>query len=109
MSKIPKEARWLVHRRQRGLCFRCMMPGAEWHHRRGRSVVDDHTHCPCNGVLLCATCHRWVHLHPTRAEEAGLIVSRACKEPWDRALHGFDGWWGFDCKGQAHALSGTQH
>jgi hypothetical protein len=86
-----------------------MMPGSEWHHRRGRSVVDDHTHCPCNGVLLCSACHSWVHQHPTRAEAAGLIVSRVCKQPWDKSLHGFDGWWQFDCQGQAHALSGSQY
>jgi hypothetical protein len=38
MSAIPLESRWAVVNRQWGLCFRCMMKGTEWHHRRGRSV-----------------------------------------------------------------------
>jgi|KBSMisStandDraft_5_1062788.scaffolds.fasta_scaffold3482703_1 hypothetical protein len=109
MSHIPKEARLAVVNRQRGLCFRCMMPGREWHHRRGRSVVDEHTHCPCNGVWLCGACHAWAHAHPNRAEAAGLIVSRTNPEPARQALRGFDGWWEFDCEGQAHALSGSQY
>jgi hypothetical protein len=56
-------------------------PDGHWHHRRSRSVRDDHTHCPCVGVWLCPTCHAWVHAHPEDARNAGLIVSRYIAEP----------------------------
>jgi hypothetical protein len=104
MSAIPLESRWAVVNRQWGLCFRCMMKGTEWHHRRGRSVVDEHTHCPCNGVLLCHTCHAWVHRNPDAAQDDGLIVLRSVTEPALVNLHGFDGWWAIDCAGQSYAL-----
>lgn len=28
-----------------------------------------------NLVTLCAACHRWVHLHPLKARELGLLVT----------------------------------
>lgn len=56
------------------------MNGEAYHHRRSRSVRDEHTHCTCNGVTLCTTCHEWVHAHPFEAKTVGLIVSRH-KEP----------------------------
>lgn len=52
---------------------------------------DDHTHCPCNGVTLCGTCHKWVHDHPFEARALGLIVSRhsvPCDEPMEHQQHG---------------------
>lgn len=27
-----------------------------------------------NLITLCAGCHRWVHLHPREAREAGLLI-----------------------------------
>ena len=38
-------------------------------------MVDEHQHCPCNGILLCGTCHRWVHGHPFEARRFGFVVS----------------------------------
>jgi hypothetical protein len=58
------------------LCFRCGGPGAHWLHRLTREERDQHTHCTCNGVYLCTTCHEWVHAHPFEARGVGLIVSR---------------------------------
>lgn len=80
-NQIPEQSRELVKRRAMGRCLRCGGPGAEWHHRRSRSVRDSHRHCPCNGVWLCGTCHRWVHAHPFEAKADGLIVSKQVGEP----------------------------
>lgn len=76
MSAIPEKSRGLVKARDRYLCVRCGCRGGEWHHRRSRSVVDACTHCPCNGILLCKTCHEWVHKNPFLARASGWIVSK---------------------------------
>lgn len=78
MSRIPDTARTLVRSRAHHRCERCgaPAPNGQWHHRRSRRVVDDHTHCPCNGVWLCGTCHRWAHANPTAARPTGFIVSQ---------------------------------
>jgi hypothetical protein len=60
-NPIPAASRRLVHEREKERCLRCGGRGYEWHHRRKRNVKDEHTHCPCNGVLLCRTCHEWAH------------------------------------------------
>jgi len=99
MSEIPYTSRAAVLDRQRGMCFRCVMHGTDWHHRRGRSVVDEHTHCPCNGVLLCRACHRWVHANPMDAMDDGLIVRRNVETPYEQPMRGFDGWWSLTCTG----------
>jgi len=44
-------------------------------------VDDEHQHCVCNLVLLCARCHRDVHAFPVASREAGFIVSRFETEP----------------------------
>lgn len=78
MSKrIPDQQRSVVKVRDNWRCVRCGSKGSEWHHRRSRSVVDDHRHCACNGVWLCKACHDWTHAHPFEARALGLIVSRA--------------------------------
>ncbi len=79
---IPTKSREIINDRDRHTCVRCACPGREWHHRRSRSVRGPHRHCPCNGVLLCGECHKWVHRNPTEAMEAGLIVSRWEDDPW---------------------------
>lgn len=81
MSTIPIHARLLVTERARQRCERCGGRGGHWHHRRGRAVVDEHTHCPCNGVLLCKTCHDWAHAEPLGAMETGFVVSRYQSQP----------------------------
>lgn len=60
-NPIPPESRRLVEEREKGRCLRCGGRGTDWHHRRKRNIKDDHTHCSCNGVLLCRTCHEWAH------------------------------------------------
>lgn len=78
MSAIPTKSRDLVRARAHHRCERCLCPApnGQWHHRRSRRVVNEHTHCPCNGVWLCRTCHQWVHAHPTEAKKEGWIVSQ---------------------------------
>src|SRR5580765_7904472 len=97
MNEIPELSRLLVRTRAHQQCERCRCPApnGHWHHRRSRRVQDEHTHCPCNGVLLCPACHRWAHGFPGEAREKGFLVSqfhRAPSEvpvttPWGRRTH----------------------
>jgi len=82
-NQIPESSRTAVKVRDHWRCLRCGCPAphGQWHHRRSRSVVDDHRHCTCNGIWLCPTCHRWVHAYPTEAMGGGFIVSRWEKQP----------------------------
>ena len=83
-NPIPPEARKVVVRREGGLCLRCTMRGYDVHHRRSRRVVDAHTHCPCNMVLLCRTCHSWAHGlgdDSSLAVRAGYKVAQWAPEP----------------------------
>lgn len=100
MSKaIPTKSRQVVGERDRGLCVRCGAKGTEWHHRRSRSVHDEHQHCPCNGILLCRTCHDWVHAHPFHARGNGWIVSRFAK-PFEQQMNNLHlGWVMLTCEG----------
>lgn len=101
MSAIPEHSRAVVRNRAKHRCERCAVPApnGHWHHRRGRSVRDQHQHCACNGVWLCSTCHRWVHEHPTLARDEGFLMSRHVTEPgaiplqtpWGTRVHGCDG------------------
>jgi hypothetical protein len=81
MSAIPPESRRLVADRDFGRCTRCGLGATAWHHRRGRSVIDQHQHCPCNGIYLCDECHRYVHAHPFESRRQGWIVSRHTAVP----------------------------
>lgn len=98
-TQIPTLSRALVRNREMGLCARCGGRGAEWHHRRSRSVRDEHQHCACNGVWLCKTCHSWAHANPFDARSVGMIVSRY-KSPTESPIWTADyGWVMFDCHG----------
>jgi 5-methylcytosine-specific restriction endonuclease McrA len=92
-TKIPERSRNQVVARDRSRCVRCGSPAlpGEWHHRRSRSIRDEDTHASSNGILLCRTCHKWVHEHPFEARGSGWIVSRYANpkaEPIEHALHG---------------------
>lgn len=92
-NEIPTSKRQAVHKRDGRHCQRCgvgCMTG-EIHHRRSRSVRDDHTHCLCNLVYLCNRCHRFLTEHPMDGYLTGWMVRRA-RAPfgtpfkrWDRA------------------------
>lgn len=101
MSTIPTKSRDLVKARAHHRCERCEAPAynGDWHHRRTRSVDDEHQHCPCNGVWLCRTCHRWAHDHPDEARRSGWIVSRWVNEPGTIPVHRRFGLWRHDCHG----------
>jgi hypothetical protein len=84
----------MVRGRDFNTCVRCRarISTGEWHHRRSRSVVDEHQHAPCNGLWLCSTCHAWVHAHPFEARAMGWIVSRymiPCEMPVFAQQHGW--------------------
>lgn len=55
------------------------------HHRRGKDAGGSgeraHTHCACNGLTLCTTCHTWAHANPEQARAEGWIVSQSVDEP----------------------------
>lgn len=100
-TAIPERSRFLVRSRDRSRCARCAVPApnGEWHHRRSRSVRDSHTHCACNGVWLCSTCHRWAHANPTEAKATGFILPRSVTEMWTMPFkHPLD-WRVPDCGG----------
>lgn len=80
---IPTASRLLVAERDQRRCVRCGSANRpHWHHRRTRRVRDEHTHCPCNGISLCTTCHAWVHANPRQAEKFGWLLSRYVQQPW---------------------------
>lgn len=98
MSSIPARSRGLVVARERYLCARCGLRGSQWHHRRSRAVVDEHVHCPCNGVWLCLDCHAWCHHEPFLARADGFVVSRYAS-PLDRPMQTVYGLVSLDCTG----------
>jgi hypothetical protein len=55
------------------------------HHRRGKDAGGSgdraHTHCACNGLTLCETCHASAHASPREAQAMGWIVSQSADEP----------------------------
>lgn len=71
----------------------------EWHHRRSRSIRDEHQHHPCNGIWLCMTCHKWVHAHPFEARAKGWIVSRHLMPHEERVFNQRFGWLMLTCDG----------
>ena len=103
---IPGHRRDQVKQRDDNRCFNCGVPTAhgDWHHRRSRSVRDEHQHCSCNGVWLCQTCHDWVHANPFEARRLGLIVSRHVTNPATQPARTYFGEILLDCTGQFSAL-----
>lgn len=85
-DQIPEAARLAVKQRERFLCLRCSGHGAHWHHRRKRSIKDDHRHCTCNGVWLCSKCHTWAHGNPSAAKDLGLILSSWTEFPGEKPV-----------------------
>lgn len=85
----PGPMRTKVRIRAGHRCERCLVPtpAGHLHHRRSRSVRDQHTHCPCNMTWLCPTCHVWVHAHPFVAKGDGWIVSRNQPNPTAVPVH----------------------
>jgi hypothetical protein len=99
VTLIPLDARLAVEKRDHQMCVMCGHKGADWHHRRTRSVVDDHQHCACNGILLCRRDHQWAHSHPESARAIGVVVSRYTVEPFTVPVLSYDGWWRHACDG----------
>lgn len=93
MGDIPTLSRNLVVARDKSRCVRCGAPAAtgHWHHRRSRSIRDDLTHSPANGVWTCGVCHAWLHAHPFEARATGLIVSRYADPSTEILIHALYG------------------
>lgn len=86
MSQVPAKTRDLCRLRDGGMCQRCVQgkPAQELQHRRARgmgSANRPHTHCPCNLVWLCSSCHRMVESQRQRARESGFAVTLSADEP----------------------------
>lgn len=99
-TPIPTKSREVLATRSMGRCERCGGMASEYHHRRSRSVRDEHVHCACNAAHLCGTCHRWAHAHPRDARDSGWIVVRTgnpSKEPitlaWGPSQPNCEGGW----------------
>lgn len=100
-NALPPECRAVVEKRDRGLCVRCTGRATDFHHRRSRRVRDGHTHCSCNGVMLCRTCHNWAHANPVEAEAQGFIVTQWQDFPGFVRVKAWAGWMEMDCLGEA--------
>lgn len=100
-NQIPPLSRRLVKTRDQGRCVRCGSPArnGQWHHRRSRGERLPHRHCPCNGVWLCPTCHRFVHQNPASAQDTGFIVRRHIEDPRTVPTSTWYGLVIFDCDG----------
>lgn len=70
-----------------GCCQNCgSTQGLQRHHRRGKASGGSsrraHTHCSCNGLILCWRCHPWSHVRGRRQAQAqGFVVSQSVAEP----------------------------
>ena len=106
-KSLSSAERAVVVDRERGLCARCGLPGTDWHHRRSRGVRGPHTHCACNGVLLCRADHQWAHANPDEARQQGFIVRRTIEEPSVIPTLRPSGWFATDCDGALHPLRTT--
>jgi hypothetical protein len=108
-NPIPEGQRALVEKREAGRCLRCGGPGYEVHHRRSRRVLDAHTHCICNMVLLCRTCHVWAHVGSNRlARRRGWIVSQHEGTPDRIPVLASGPWLMLPCVGLSRPLSDDQ-
>lgn len=99
-TPIPRQSRLDVAERDGGRCIRCHATRhLHWHHRRSRRVRDEYTHQPCNGILLCSTCHAWVHAHPTESRERGYILPFTATPPKHPVMTLQWGWVNLHCDG----------
>ena len=64
----------VVVARAGGACHVCADPGTVVHHRKLRSQGG--TNEVDNLMLLCQTCHEYVHNHPALSLAAGYILRR---------------------------------
>jgi hypothetical protein len=107
-NPVPVATLTVVDRREHWRCLRDVLaPGTDHHHRRTRAVKDEHTHCPCNVVLLCRTDHSWAHLTTgdARGIHEGLILSRHLAFPADAPVRVMGQWLRLLCDGTTLPLA----
>ena len=71
---VLTQSRKVVRRRSGGKCeaktSRCVGTAQHAHHIEPRRFGD---HSPSNLLDVCHACHAWVHSHPARSYELGLL------------------------------------
>ncbi len=75
-NEFPAGQRRILKDRDDWRCARCAVPvsdNAHVHNRKLRSRGGGRD--LSNGVLLCPTCHHWVHHNVEKATEQGFIVA----------------------------------
>lgn len=95
----PKETKETIKQRSGNACEVCGGPGYEMSHRRSRRVTDPHTHCPCNILLTCRTCHSRMHDNPTVAFRLGHHASQWKPVPSIIPVRLLGSWWILTCDG----------
>lgn len=93
-TRIPEKSRVIVQGREQMRCALCGTPAMDghWHHRRSRSVRDELTHSPINGVWVHPGCHDWIHANPFESRGLGFIVSRFSNPGTEPLKHSMAGW-----------------
>lgn len=108
-NPIPTHRREQVNQRERYRCLRCGGRGAEWHHRRRRNVRHSHDpHCACNGVLLCPTCHRFVHRYKGQGRREGFILPAVVHDPYNQPVTTWRGPVYLNCTGRFEVATGER-
>lgn len=86
-------AREIVFARAKDRCEVCGGRATDFSHRRTRSVKDEHTDSPENGLASCRACHAQMHRHPAEARRLGHHVSRYVPDPGKVPVHLKGAWW----------------
>jgi len=78
LAKNPKDWSKQVKERDNYTCKRCFRyyESVEPHHKKPKSRYPELKLEVDNGISLCNDCHRWVHMNPKKAHEAGLFYVR---------------------------------
>lgn len=80
---VSADRRWsttkrMVDSRENGTCLKCSQPGTDVHHRIVRGMGGTKNEAVAYGlanlILLCRSCHNWVHGHPTESYKLGFLV-----------------------------------
>lgn len=95
----PKETKETIKRRSGDACEVCGGAGYEMSHRRSRRVTDPHTHCPCNILWTCRTCHSRMHDNPDGAYLMGHHASQWIPVPSTVPARLLGSWWLLTCDG----------
>ena len=75
MQKL--DAKYSKLRRDYPLCQaalpKCTHKSTDVHHKKGRGIYHNNV---STWLSVCRTCHNWIELNPTEAEELGFSLKR---------------------------------